>query len=211
MWSSRWVCLSVLKKQRVVWLGEDGKRLLCEDSFFHSVTKINNGTFGLEVHIILVTHRSPAAQAHWETNAFLLEENEAQSSFSQSLFWSSAEDYCVFPWLPCVLSWFLPYLVWDSVTEKKNGHIKLICRSWVPGSTVFLVDNHSRRIPFFQRKEGCVLPHQIPLSLLAKYIFLRKENDLRFMESQNLHLFFYEIKPHRFLYVYCKIMLIWSF
>lgn len=58
--------------QQVIWLGKGGKKLLCEDSFLHSVTKINNGTFGPEVHIILVTHRSPAAQAHWEANAFLL-------------------------------------------------------------------------------------------------------------------------------------------
>lgn len=156
MWSSVWVCVCVFKMQQVIWLGKGGKKLLCEDSFLHSVTKINNGTFGPEVHIILVTHRSPAAQAHWEANAFLLWENEAQSWFSRSLFWSSAEDYCMSPWLPCVLSCF--FLIWDSVTQKKNDHIKLICRSWVSGSTVFLVDNHSRWIPSLQRKEGCILP-----------------------------------------------------
>lgn len=51
------------------------------------MTKINNGTLGLEVHIILAAHRSPAARAHWEVNAFLLWENEAQSfSFLKARF-----------------------------------------------------------------------------------------------------------------------------
>lgn len=51
---------------------EGGERLLCEDRFLCFVTKINDGSFGFEVYIILVARRYPAAQAHWETNAFLL-------------------------------------------------------------------------------------------------------------------------------------------
>lgn len=142
-----------------------------EDSFLHSVAKINNGTFGLEVHIILVTHRSPAAQAHWETNRFLLylfyKKMKPRVSFLKAFFDLLLKIIVCFPDCPMV-SLVFAYLVWDHVTEKKNGHIKLIYRSWVSGSTVFLVDNHSRWIPFFQRKEGCILPCQITLSLLVK-------------------------------------------
>lgn len=51
---------------------EVGERLLCEDRFLCSVTKINDSSFGFEVYIMLVAHRYPAAQAHRETNAFRL-------------------------------------------------------------------------------------------------------------------------------------------
>lgn len=67
-----WVFVSVLKMQRVACLGKGGRRPLYGGRFLCSVTKINDGSFELEVHIILVVHRSPPAQAYWETKAFLL-------------------------------------------------------------------------------------------------------------------------------------------
>lgn len=57
---------------------------------------------GLRYTFLLVAHRSPAAQARWETNAFLLWENKTQGYFSQSLFWSFAENKIIacFPCCP---------------------------------------------------------------------------------------------------------------
>ena len=94
----------------------EGEDTLCGrcGSFLHSMAKINNVTFGLEVHIILVTHRSPAAQAHWETNGFLLylfyKKTEPRVSFLKACFDLLLKIIVCVPDYPMV-ALVIPYLV----------------------------------------------------------------------------------------------------
>lgn len=109
--------------------------------------------------------------------------------FSQSLFWSSAEKKIIvcFSGCPrlCVDLSSSGVRPWNRELMKRAGRIKEICRSWVSGSVLLLVDQHSRWILCFQSKRGCIVPCRSTASLSVTYMYVRK-NNIRFMEDLNL-------------------------